>query len=153
MPLLPTKLATEIENNVLNKTSSGGSVTSQDWANALGNYFIQGVNPPTIAASLAGAKSAFVGALPPLGATPGLEAANLLTFKGAFLQFGLVILAGYPANPAGVVSTPPIGPGPIFESTFGVAMSSPPIPTIALAQANVIHTFFITGTANALPWS
>ena len=31
----------------------------------------------------------FVGALPPLGATPGLEAANLLTFKGAFLQFGL----------------------------------------------------------------
>ena len=41
MPLLPNKLATEIENNVLNKTSSGGSVTSQDWANALGNYFIQ----------------------------------------------------------------------------------------------------------------
>ena len=60
MPLLPNKLATEIENNVLNKTSSGGSVTSQDWANALGNYFIQGVNPPTIAASVAGAKSAFV---------------------------------------------------------------------------------------------
>ena len=48
MPLLPNKLATEIENNVLNKTSSGGSVTSQDWANALGNYFIQGVNPPTM---------------------------------------------------------------------------------------------------------
>ena len=77
----------------------------------------------------------------------------MLTFKGAFLQFGLVILSGYPVNPAGVVSTPPIGPGPIFESTFGVAMSNPPIPTIALAQANVIHTFFITGTANALPWS
>ena len=74
MPLLPNKLTTEIENNVLNKTSSGGSVTSQDWANALGNYFIQGVNPPTIATSVAAAKSAFVGALPPLGATPGLEA-------------------------------------------------------------------------------
>ena len=78
----------------------------------------------------------------------------MLTFKGIFfLQFGLVILSGYPANPTGVVSTPPVGPRPLFESTFGVAMSNPPIPTIALAQANVIHTFFITGTANALPWS
>ena len=75
MPLLPNKLATEIENNVLNKTSSGGSVTSQDWANALGNYFIQGVNPPTIKTSVSCNKVyAFVGALPPLGATPGLEA-------------------------------------------------------------------------------